>query len=111
MKGIIFGLESKDLIIRRQPGAHRIASFLREHGWDIEVFDFGLFFTKEQLIALAKSRFDSNMKWIGISTLFSESDLGHFEEFFAWVKINYPDIKIIFGSQVKLRAKHKAHSL
>jgi len=101
MKGIIFGVEDTSAP-KRQGGAHRIATFLREHDWDIEVIDFTLWWSLDELKALAKSRFDKDTKWIGVSSLFTDTKLGTFGEFLVWVKITYPDIKTIFGSQVKL---------
>jgi hypothetical protein len=32
----------------RNPGAHRIATYLREHDWDVEVCDFTAYWPLEQ---------------------------------------------------------------
>lgn len=91
----------------RSVGIYRIAHYLREKNLDIEVIDWANYWQLEQLKELFLSRHDSSMKFIGFSFLFSQwADV--LEEFCAWVKLNYPDIKIIAGgsSNPKFKAKH-----
>lgn len=81
----------------RQIGVYRIANFLREHDWDVEVIDWANFWTLDQLKELFRSRYSADLKWIGFSHLFTNwYDI--LEDFCEWVKQNYPEIAIVYGS-------------
>jgi radical SAM superfamily enzyme YgiQ (UPF0313 family) len=83
----------------RTSGAYRIAHFLRENNWDVEVIDFAMDWSLNELKALAMSRVNSNTKFFGFSHMFSAwSDT--LEEFIVWSRENYPDLKYISGSSV-----------
>ena len=81
---------------RRLPGGHRIATWLRGQGWDIEVLDFAALFTSDELQAFARSRITADTKFIGFSCFFgtwtTEIDL-----FSQWLKQTYPDVTLICG--------------
>jgi hypothetical protein len=85
-----------DYTPRRLPGGHRIATWLRQHDWDIEVLDFATFFTLEELKEFARSRITTDTKFIGFSCFFGswpvDTDL-----FAQWLKQTYPDITLICG--------------
>lgn len=84
---------------RRTAGGHRIATFLRQKGWDIEVLDFVMGWSLEQLKEFTKSRVNKSTKFIGFGGTFPIwSTL--LEEYFKWVKDTYPDITIIAGGQI-----------
>lgn len=89
----------------RQAGPYRIAHYLREHGWKVEVIDFGQSWTFEQLQQLARSRIDKNTKFIGFSQLFSDAWSDDIENFCAWVKKEYPGVVLISGSGVTPKVK------
>lgn len=94
--GLILNLSEYPLSAR-PPGPYRIAHFLRENGFDIEVIEYAVFWSLEELKELARSRITNDTVFIGSSHLFyawSES-IG---EFFRWIKENYPCISIISGS-------------
>jgi len=96
--GLIFSI-SQFSHLSRSLGAHRIAHYLREQGWDIEVVDWANWWTLEQLQEFARSRINQNTKFVAFSHLFSMwSD--QMETFSAWIKSTYPEIKIISGSAV-----------
>jgi radical SAM superfamily enzyme YgiQ (UPF0313 family) len=85
--------------LSRPLGAHRIAHFLREQGFDAEVVDYANFWTLDELKQLFQSRYHSSMKFVGFSHMFSLwTDT--LEEFCGWIKTHYPDLKIISGSGV-----------
>jgi radical SAM superfamily enzyme YgiQ (UPF0313 family) len=87
----------------RLGGGHRIASHLRETGWDCEVIDFLCDWTKEELAELFKSRITSNSKFIGLSYIFSlDAEREEIKDFVKWVKETYPNLLIISGSQTTL---------
>ena len=81
---------------RRLPGGHRIATWLRQHDWDIEVLDFATEFSLDELKEFARSRITADTKFIGFSCFFgtwtSDIDL-----FALWLKQTYPDVTLICG--------------
>ena len=81
---------------RRLPGGHRIATWLRQHDWDIEVLDFATEFTLIELQEFARSRITDHTKFIGFSCFFgtwtAEVDL-----FACWLKQTYPNVALICG--------------
>jgi len=104
LKCILFNVDNGPLT-RRPIGAHRIAHFLRENNWDAEVIDFFKFWSFDQLQQLAKQKFTPDVKWIGISYLFLSSPIESVDNFFLWVKKEYPHIKIIVGSPIQYNQK------
>jgi len=86
------------LNMQRFLGAYRIASFLRENNWDVEVIDFMKFFTLDELKEITKSRVNLETKFIGFSTLYNVWN-DTLEDFISWIKLTYPDILIIVGGQ------------
>jgi len=92
MKGLIFNVSQM-----RTAGAHRIATHLRDNGWDIEVLDYVPFLSFEELQSYAISRIDSKTKFIGFSHLWTFWP-AEVVEFIKWLKNNYQDIIIISGS-------------
>jgi hypothetical protein len=95
-KGIIFDVVT-DPRRTRSLGPHRIANHLRQQGLDIEVVDWATFFELEELKELFKSRYNSNLKFIGFSQLFTYWT-PKLEAFCEWVKTNYSHVYIIAGS-------------
>jgi radical SAM superfamily enzyme YgiQ (UPF0313 family) len=104
MNGIIFtgfvpAPVTRKATFKRTAGGHRIASYLRNKGWDIEVVDFVLGWTLEELKEFSKSRVTDKTIWVGFGGTFaiwSET----LENFFSWFKQTYPGIKIIAGGQI-----------
>lgn len=84
----------------RPLGPHRIATILRDEGWDVEVIDFFQNWNLSQLKDLCRSRIDSHTKFLGFSFLFTE-EIGVCLEFWEWLKCFYPNVKIIVGSAQK----------
>ena len=84
--------------LRRAAGAHKIASYLREQGADVEVVDYAFIWTFEELKDLWKSRYYSKTLFFGISTSFHQAS-GHLWQFVEWLRENYPHIAIIGGTQ------------
>lgn len=83
-------------IPRRLPGGHRIATWLRQHDWDVEVLDFAAYFTLEELQEFARSRITKDTVFCAFSCFFGtwtpEIDL-----FARWAKATYPDITLFVG--------------
>ena len=81
----------------RNAGAYRIASVLRNLGWDTEVLDFTISWTLEELKEFARSRITSNTKFFGFSQLCSQWT-STMEDWCKWIRNKWPDIVLIAGA-------------
>jgi hypothetical protein len=80
-------------------GAYKIASYLRDTGWEIQVFDYITTLKITEVYELLKDSINSNTKWIGVSyTWLSDSETAHtlIKEIKNW----FPDLKLILGGQL-----------
>jgi radical SAM superfamily enzyme YgiQ (UPF0313 family) len=102
---IIFNVVT--MMNKRPPGAHRIASFLREQDWDVEVLDWAPFFSLDELKEFARSRINKNTVFLGFSCFFSHWD-DNLEAFTTWCKQEYPNVKIVLGMASVPKMKVKA---
>jgi len=103
-KCLIFNVSTEQL--GRTLGAYRIAHYLREHDWDVEVIDYAMYWYLDEFKELARSRIDKDTKFIGFSHMFSLwSEI--LEDFTEWLKLEYPDVVIISGSGVAPQFKSK----
>lgn len=84
--------------LQRSSGAHRIATYLREHEWDVEVVDFAAHWDIEELKELVKSRVSSKTIFFGFSTFFTYWN-PTLAQLTKWMKETYPDIKTVLGGQ------------
>ena len=101
--GLIFtgfySAASDGFLFKRTAGGHRLATYLRKQGWDIEVLDFIMGWQLDQLKEFARSRITDKTKFIGFGGTFpiwSET----VETFFKWIREKYPDIVTIVGGQI-----------
>jgi hypothetical protein len=83
--------------VRRSAGAHRIASFLRQNGLDVEVIDFAPSWTFLEFQELIRSRMSPSFKFVGLGALF-RMNTETLYRCFTWLKQTYPDVTIITGS-------------
>lgn len=94
--GLIFNL-SEYPTSSRPLGPYRISHFLRENNFDVEVIEYALFWSLDELKELARSRITTHTVFVGTSHLFyAYSDV--MEGFLCWAKKTYPFITIISGS-------------
>jgi hypothetical protein len=93
---LIFGVHS--IPHRRNPGGHRIATYLREHDWDVEVCDFAAYWSLELLKEYTQSRVTKQTVFFGFSTFFNFWN-PMMNEFTAWLKETWPDIPTVIGGQ------------
>lgn len=91
----------------RPGGSYRIASFLREQGWDSEVLEWAPYWTQEELREFARQRITKKTVFLGFSCFFCYWD-DNLENFAAWVKQEYPHVKIILGMMGKPRIESNA---
>jgi hypothetical protein len=82
----------------RNPGAHRIATYLREQEWDVEVCDFAAYWPLHLLKEYAQSRVTKHTVFFGFSTFFNFWN-PVMNEFTAWLKETWPDIPTVIGGQ------------
>ena len=84
--------------IKRAPGAHRIATHLREEGYDIEVIDFWPAWTYEQLYKLLKDRIRDDTLFIAVSAIFPNGGAGENDQKHAIERYNiWTQLKNEFG--------------
>lgn len=86
--------------IKRAAGAYRIASFLRENDWDIEVMDYMTAWTEDEFKEFFKQRITPQTKFVAVSQLFY---IGEYTKIInarlEWIKTNYPHVTTITGSK------------
>ena len=108
MHGILLGgyeeltlLEPERTSMKRAAGAYRIASFLREEGWDIEVCDFINEWQDDEFEEFIESRVTSDTVFIGVSFMFSYTpkNAAKLSKKIQWIRDNYPDIALLGGSK------------
>jgi hypothetical protein len=97
-KGLIFNV-TQDASLSRPLGGHRMAHYLREQGWDIEVIDWANWWSLEQLQEFFRSRYTDDVVFAGFGHLYSIWS-ETMEQFGAWIKKNYPNVVLISGSSV-----------
>ena len=87
----------------RNSGAHRIATFLRSNGMDIEVVDFAAWWDLELLKEFTRKSVTKNTIFFGFSIFFCYwNDV--MRNFTSWLKKEYPHIKTVSGGQNVLHA-------
>ena len=94
---LIFSVAAGSSIFRGT-GSHRIATFLRDHDWDVEVCDFAVSWPLLSLKEFVRSRVTPETVFFGFSTFFNYWTPG-MSEFTLWLKQTYPNIKIVLGGQ------------
>ena len=86
--------------IKRAAGAYRIASFLREKDWDIEVLDFLAAWEFDELKEFLSSRITSETVFVGLSAIFDQRYLvEYYNIILGWIKDTYPHVYIIAGAK------------
>lgn len=78
---------------------HRVASYLRQHGWDAEVVDFANFWKLEELQELVRSRVNKKTIMFCFGTAFLNPWSPYLNKFITWLKREYPDIPRVVGGQ------------
>ena len=93
-RGLYTGLETY-----RSFGNHRIATYLRKNGWDVECLDYTIFFTNEQLIEYLEKRITKETVFVGFSLMFYTMATKRLSWFTDHIRKKYPWVKIISGGQ------------
>ena len=92
--GLLFSYRKER--VERGTGAHRIASYLRANGWDIEVLDYCNEWTLTELQEYTRSRVTTKTKFFGFSSFINWWP-SIANEFTAWLKKTYPDRATVLG--------------
>jgi hypothetical protein len=82
----------------RNPGVHRVATYLREHGWDVEVCDFAPFWDTLEIQEFVNSRVTSNTKFFGFGVFFNYWP-DSMNQLTAFLKKQWPNIPTVLGGQ------------
>ncbi len=85
--------------ITRNLGAHKIASFLRQQDWDVEVIDYAGLIPVEYITKIVKTRINKDTVFLGFSDTWGTVHNLDFSELTTWLKKEYPRVKIITGGQ------------
>lgn len=96
---LIFSVNNQHLI--RNLGAHKIASWLRSHDWDVEVVDYATHWPDQYLKEICDKRINLNTVFIGFSDIWGlpRSSADKFNNLISQVKEKFPHVKTITGSQ------------
>lgn len=101
MDGIILassGNHFYGMSTKRATGAHRIASFLRQQGYTIDVLDYCTYFTEEELYQYLLANVTSKTKFIGFSGTFFIG-FPHVVSVSKRIKKKYKHLVLVTGSQ------------
>jgi hypothetical protein len=85
---------------QRPVGAYRIATILRDEGWDVEICDWTPFWNLDELKTFTEQRVTKDTKFIGFGCFFNYWSR-ETNEFAKWIKSKYPDVKILVGATTK----------
>lgn len=95
MHCLIFNTEDRSHT--RSLGPYRIAHWLRELGWDVEVVDYCAHWSIDELMQLCLIKINSKTKFVGFSSLFTGWN-NHQENFSKNIRKFYPNVFQIYGS-------------
>jgi lipoate synthase len=83
--------------ILRAPGAHRIATHLRNHGLDTEVVDFYLDWTLDELKLVIDTYLSKPTLFVGFSCSLMFDGTDNFKNIRDYIRATNPDVKIVIG--------------
>lgn len=106
MYALIFGdnkYQPQRMGILRAPGAHRIATHLRNYGLSVEVVDFYLSWSLEELKQLIDIQLTKPTLFIGFSCSLMFDGVENFKEIRDYIRSKNPNVKIIVGGNKTLQ--------
>ena len=89
---------SNAIVPHRNPGVHRVATYLREHGWNVEVCDFAAHWGTHEIQEFVNSRVNFNTKFFGFGAFFNYWP-DSMNQLTAFLKKHWPDIPTVLGGQ------------
>lgn len=106
MYALIFGdnkYQPRRMGILRAPGAHRIATHLRNHGLKVEVVDFYLDWTLSELKQIIDLQLTKPTLFIGFSCSLMFDGVENFHEILNYIKSKNPKIAVVVGGNKTLQ--------
>jgi radical SAM superfamily enzyme YgiQ (UPF0313 family) len=100
MNALIFGDNKYQQVrmgILRAPGAHRIATHLRKQGLEVEVVDFYLDWTLDELKQIIDHQLTKPTLFIGFSCSLMFDGVENFTELRNYIKSKNPNVAVIVG--------------
>jgi len=88
--------------VLRAPGAHRIATHLRKQGYDIEVFDFYLDWSFDELKQILDSRITEKTLFVGFSCSLMFEGIDNFASIRDYIREHHPHVAITVGGNKTL---------
>jgi radical SAM superfamily enzyme YgiQ (UPF0313 family) len=97
--------------VKRSPGGHRMATYLREQGYDVEVVDFWPEWSKYELLKFFNQRVREDTLVVGISSMFpignmvtwlgdkDRQKVRNMTRTIQYLRSFYPQLKFIGGAQ------------
>ncbi len=83
----------------RSFGNHRVATYLRKKGWDIECLDYTFYMSDEEIRQYLDDRITTQTKFLGISLLFPLAYIqrNRLQGIVNWMKRSHPHVIIVVG--------------
>jgi len=80
-------------------GAHRVATYLRKQGWDIECLDYMYHFSDEELREYVDKRITKDTVFIGVSVIFQldRDSAAQFVRLMEYIRKKWPWVKFVAG--------------
>jgi radical SAM superfamily enzyme len=115
MHGIFLSalVSQRDTALCRPLGPYRVASYLRHHGYEIQVIDFIHALDKEQIVALVKRFITSETKFIGLGFMVDYLNSKFVQittklaDTIRILKQEFPNIKFIMGGSTGFRWSYR----
>lgn len=95
---ILFNIHS--LHNTRPVGPYRVATELRNNGWNVDVVEWTSRWTDEQLQEFCRKKITNNTVFVGFAYFFTFWDT-KFDNLILWIRKNYPNVKVIAGGQAR----------
>ena len=83
----------------RSFGNHRVATYLRKKGWDIECLDYTFYMSDEEIRQYLDDRITAQTKFLGISLLFPLAYISRnrLQSLVNWMRRTHPHVIIVVG--------------
>ena len=83
----------------RSFGNHRVATYLRKKGWDIECLDYTFYMSDEEIRQYLDDRITAQTKFLGISLLFPLAYISRnrLQGLVNWMRRTHPHVIIVVG--------------
>lgn len=94
------------MYFNRPGGPYRIATILRDEGWDVEVVEYLDQWSPDEFKAFVDSTITKSTLWVGFSYFFSYW-APQFNDYIDYIKNKWPHVKVVVGGSGKPKFKYK----